>query len=135
MLHTKYKSCVPHGSREKDFLSFFYYNKSMETLDSLGGTSFDTRGLIGRIYVGDHYPLLHTKYISCGARGFREDFLSFSQYKSMGDLCCHGNQSSNLINIETLCSLSPYLMMLYMKFDQNWPTDFSMGVSSKCPKS
>ena len=85
----------------------------METLDSLGGTSFDTRGLIGRIYVGDHYPLLHTKYISCGARGFRDFFKVFPN----------------------ISLWSPYQMMLYMKFDQNWPSDFSMGVSSKCPIS
>ena len=25
-------------------------------------------------------------------------FLSFSHYKSMGALCCHGNQSSNLVS-------------------------------------
>ena len=41
--------------------------------------------LTGRIYVGDHYTLLHTKYISCWPHGFREeDFLRFSHYKSMG---------------------------------------------------
>ena len=42
------------------------------------------QGLIGRIYEGDHYTLLHTKYISSGLLGFREDFLSFFHYKSMG---------------------------------------------------
>ena len=47
--------------------------------------SLEPRGLIGRIYVGDHYTLLHIKYISCGPHGFREeDYLSFSHYKSMG---------------------------------------------------
>ena len=46
--------------------------------------SLGPRGLIGRIYAGDHYTLLPTKYISCG-HGFREeDFLTFSHYKSMG---------------------------------------------------
>ena len=46
--------------------------------------NLDPRSLIGRIYVGDHYTLLHTKYISSGSHGFREeDFLSFSHYKSM----------------------------------------------------
>ena len=51
----------------------------------LGMASLDPRGLIGRIYVGDHYTLVHTKYISSGPHGFREeDFLSFSNYKSMG---------------------------------------------------
>ena len=46
--------------------------------------SLDPRGLIGRIYVEDHYTLLHTKYISSGPHSFREeDFLKFSHYKSM----------------------------------------------------
>ena len=43
------------------------------------------RGLIGRIYVGDHYSLLLTKYISCEPHGFRDNFLKvFSLYKSIG---------------------------------------------------
>ena len=47
--------------------------------------SLEPRGLIGRIYVGDHYTLLHTQYINCGSHDFREEaFLSFSHYKSMG---------------------------------------------------
>ena len=48
--------------------------------------SLDPRDLIGRIYVGDYYTLLHTKNISCGPHGFREeDFLSFfSHYKPIG---------------------------------------------------
>ena len=38
----------------------------------------DPRGMVGRIYVGDHKTFLHTKYVSCGPHGFREeDFLSF----------------------------------------------------------
>ena len=50
--------------------------------DPRGMASLDPRGLIGRIYVGVHLTLLHTKYISCGPHGFREeDFLSFSHYK------------------------------------------------------
>ena len=49
-----------------------------------GMTSLNPRGLIGRIYVGDHNTFLHTKYISCGPHGFREFVLSFSHYKSMG---------------------------------------------------
>ena len=53
--------------------------------DPQGVVNLDPRGLIGKIYVGDHLTLLHTKYISCGPHGFREeDFLSFSHYKSMG---------------------------------------------------
>ena len=52
----------------------------MGTNDPRGMASLDPRGLIGRIYVGHHKALLHTKYISCGPHGFREeDFLNFSQ--------------------------------------------------------
>ena len=45
--------------------------------------NLDPKGLIGRIYVGNHYKLLHTKYISSGPHGLREDILSFSHYKFM----------------------------------------------------
>ena len=38
----------------------------METLDPQGGANLDASSLIGRIYVGDHKTLLHTKYISYG---------------------------------------------------------------------
>ena len=49
--------------------------------DAQGMASLDPRGLISRIYVGDHYTLLHTKYVSCGPHGFREvDFLIGSIY-------------------------------------------------------
>ena len=35
----------------------------METLDPCGRASLDPRGLIGKIYVGQHQTLLHKKYI------------------------------------------------------------------------
>ena len=55
----------------------------METLDPRGGGSLDPRGLIGRIYVGGHKKLLHTKYISCEPPGFREEgYSSCFGYKS-----------------------------------------------------
>ena len=53
LLHTKYISCGPHGFRGEEFLSFFHY-KSMAGNDPRGVASLDPRGLIGRIYVGDH---------------------------------------------------------------------------------
>ena len=57
----------------------------MGAYDPPGHGQFGPRGLISRIYVVDHYTLLHTIYISCGPHGFREeDFWSFSHYKSMG---------------------------------------------------
>ena len=69
--HTIYISCRPHGFRG-DVLSFFHY-KSMGANDPLDMASLDPRGLIGRIYVRDHQTLLHTKYISSGPNGFREE--------------------------------------------------------------
>ena len=52
------------------------------------------RGTVGRIYKEDHYSLLHTKYESSGPCGFGEEDC-FSHRKSMGAICCHGNQSSH----------------------------------------
>ena len=58
---------------------------SMGANDPRGVASLGPRGLIGRIYVGDHKTLLHTKYIICVPHSFRVDFfLSFSIYMSMG---------------------------------------------------
>ena len=38
--------------------------------------------MVGRIYVGNHYALLHTKYGSCRLQGFREeDFLKLEDLK------------------------------------------------------
>ena len=65
---------------EEDFLSFSHC-KYMGANDPRDMASLDPRVLIDRIYVVDHYTLLHTKYISSGPHGSREeDFLSFSHY-------------------------------------------------------
>ena len=53
LLHIKYISCGPHDYGEEDFLSFSHCN-SMGANDPWGVASLDPRGLIGRIYVGDH---------------------------------------------------------------------------------
>ena len=46
-----------------------------------GVANLDPRGMTGRIYVGNHLMLLHTKYLGSGPYGFREeDFSSFSHY-------------------------------------------------------
>ena len=45
-----------------------------------GVANLDLRGLIGRIYV-DHQTLLHTKSVSSGPHGFREEgFWKFFSY-------------------------------------------------------
>ena len=38
----------------------------------------DHRATVSRIYIEDHYTLLHTKYERSGPCGFGEDFLFFS---------------------------------------------------------
>ena len=42
--------------------------------------------------------------------------------KSMEAFCCHGHQSFYPICLKTLCNLPPPLVMLLIKFDQNWPS-------------
>ena len=66
-------------SEKKTFLRISHY-KSVGANDPWGMTNLDPRGLIGRIYVGDHLTLLHTNYLSCGPHSFREkdSFIFFS---------------------------------------------------------
>ena len=69
------------------FLSFSHY-KSMGAIDPRGVANKDPRGMVGRIYVGDHLTSLHSLSTSSRPHGFRElDFLrSFSYialYKHM----------------------------------------------------
>ena len=46
-----------------------------------GVANFDPRGMVRRIYEGDHLTLLNPKYLSSGPHGFREEeFLSFPHY-------------------------------------------------------
>ena len=73
LLHTIYLSSGPYGFREEDFLSITH-NKSMGANEPQGVANLDPRGMVGRIYVGDHLLLLHTKYLSSGPSGFNEDF-------------------------------------------------------------
>ena len=74
----------------------------------------DPRGTVGRIYKENHYTLLLTKYESSGPCGFGEEdfFLCFSHCKSMGAICCHGNQSTDPTWSKTQHNLSPSSVML-----------------------
>ena len=54
LLLTKYESSGPCGFGEEDFLCFSHC-KSMGANDPRGGAIFDPRGMIGRIYIEDHY--------------------------------------------------------------------------------
>ena len=52
--------------------------------------------LVSRIYKEDNYTLLNTKHKSSWPCGFREiDYFMVSHCKSMGVICCHGDQSSD----------------------------------------
>ena len=62
LLHTKYLSAGPYGFREQD-LGFSHF-MSMGADESRGVATSDPRGMVGRIYVGDHLMLLHTKNLS-----------------------------------------------------------------------
>ena len=67
--------------------------------------NLDPKDLIGRIYVGDHYTLLHTKYISSEPHGFgEEDFLSFP-IVSLWELMTpgHGQFESQGLDWQDLC--------------------------------
>ena len=84
LLHAQYISCWSHGFREEDFYSCSHC-KSTGANDPRSMASLDPSGLIGRFDVVDYYTLLHTKYISFGPHGFREEeFLSFVHYKFIG---------------------------------------------------
>ena len=64
---------------------YVFPNMSMRANEPWGMPTLDPRGMVGRVYIGEHLTLLHTKYLSSGPHGFRkEDFLSFFHYKSVG---------------------------------------------------
>ena len=46
----------------------------------------------------------------------------FSNYNSMGAICCHGNQNSDPFWSKTYWSLSPTPLILQIKFHSNQPT-------------
>ena len=50
-----------------------------------GVAIFDTTVMNGKIYVELLVTLLHTKHISFGSCGFREDVSSISNYRPMAD--------------------------------------------------
>ena len=73
LLNTKYLRSGPHGFREEDFFLSFSHYRSMRANEPQGVAIWDPRGMVGRIYVGYHFTLLHTKYLSSGPHSFREE--------------------------------------------------------------
>ena len=64
--------------------------------------NLDPRSMIGRIYVGYHLPLLHTKYKSSVPHGLREeDFLYlFSYCMNLGD-----DDPRGVANLDPMCMI------------------------------
>ena len=54
LLLTKYESSGPCSFVEEDFFFCFSHCKSMGANDPRGRVIFDSRGMIGRIYIEDH---------------------------------------------------------------------------------
>ena len=81
LLHTYYESSGPWGLGEEYLFFYVSHCKAMEANDPRGGAIFDPRGLIVRTNVKLHIAMLHTKHISFGSCGFREDF--FFMYFSL----------------------------------------------------
>ena len=85
--------------------------------------------MVGRIYVGDHLTLLHTKYPSSGPYGFREeDFLSISHYKTMG-----ANEPQGMANLDPRgmvgrIYVDNHLSLLHTKYLSSGPYGFDEDV-------
>ena len=60
----------------EDFFSFIIFHEFMAANGPLGvvAANLNPRGMVGRIYIVNHYALLNTKYRSCSFLSFREDF-------------------------------------------------------------
>ena len=84
---------------KKIICSCYSYYKPLADNDApLGVANLDPRGMVGRFYRGDYLTLLHTKYKSSGPHGIREENLFMLSYsKSIGAICCNGNQCSDPI--------------------------------------
>ena len=55
----------------------FYFFSIISTWELMtprvGVANLDPSGMVGRIYLGDHQTLLHTKSVGSGPHGFREE--------------------------------------------------------------
>ena len=73
---------------EKKIFFMFSHCKSMGGNDPRGGAIFDPRGMIGRVYIEDHYTLLRTKYESFGSCGFGEEDFYAPNFEKVGRAYC-----------------------------------------------
>ena len=87
--------------------------------------NLDSRGLIDRIYVGDHLTLLQTIHIRCGPYDFREFFfLSLSLYKSMRAIDPCGKASLDPSGLIGRIYVGDNLTLLHSKYISCEPHGF-----------
>ena len=91
-----------------------------------GMANLDPRSMIGRIYVGCHYLLLHTKYKKSGPHGLREEdfFFLFSYCMTMGDDDPRGVTNLDPRGIIGRIYVEYHLTLLHTKYISFWPGGF-----------
>ena len=90
-----------------------------------GVAILDPRSMIGRIYVGYHLLLLHTKYKSSGPHGLREEFFFiFSDCMTMGDDDPRGVVSLDSRGINGRIYVEYLLILLHTKYTRFRPCGF-----------
>ena len=83
-------------------------------------TNLDPRGMVGSIYVGDHWTLLYIKYISCGPElkwCNSDGSLTFKFFYVYGSFMLPLEFQSSQPKKPYASFPLPYV--LYMKFDHN----------------
>ena len=103
--------------------SFFFHIISLWELMTLGCGQFGPQALNWQdLCCG---PLNIAKYISCGPHGFREeDFLSFSQYKSLGSNDLWGTASLDVRCLVGRIYIGDHLTLLQTKYVSSGPHGF-----------
>ena len=85
----------------------------------------DPRGTVSRIYRGDHYTLLHTKYESSGPCGFgEEDFLCSSHCMSMGANDPRGKAIFDPRGMVGRIYKEDHYKLLHTKYESSGPCGF-----------
>ena len=90
LLHTKYEGSVPCGFAEEDF--FYVLSHHAPGAGPVWTPGARLAGFIKRTTI--HCYTQNMKGLGLVVSE-KKIFLCISHCKSMGDICCHGNQSSN----------------------------------------
>ena len=114
LLHTKYEGSGPCGFGEEDF--FYVLPHHAPGVGPVWNLGARLAGFIKRTTI--HCYTQNMKGLGLVVSE-KKIFLCFSHCKSMGAICCHGNQSPTWP--KTYRNLSPFSMMLYIKFDHDQP--------------